>query len=249
MTVLETRGLTKEFGELTAVDSIDFVIESGEIVGVIGPNGAGKTTFVNLLTGVLEATDGEVVFAGESLDGAAVHDRAKRGLVRSFQIPQVCNDLTLLENVRSAVLSREQRSGSMFSVLLWEDDSRAEAIELLETFGLGERQNVEAETIPHGDKKILDVCMSVTMRPKLLVLDEPTSGVATDNKHEIMDRLQEYFETTDSAVLFIEHDMELIAQYAERVFAMDQGRKLADGTPEEVLNDSTVKRRIRGEEQ
>ncbi|MFC7157045.1 ABC transporter ATP-binding protein [Halomarina halobia] len=248
MTVLETRELTKKFGELTAVDHVDFEIESGEIVGIIGPNGAGKTTFVNLLTGVLEATDGEVVFAGETLGDAPVHDRAKRGLVRSFQIPQVCNDLTLLENVRSAVLSRERRSNSLFSVLLWEDDSRAEAVELLETFGLAERRNVKAETIPHGDKKILDVCMSVAMRPKLLILDEPTSGVATDNKHEIMNRLQEYFETTDSAVLFIEHDMELIAQYAERVFAMDQGRKLVDGTPEEVLEDSTVKRRIRGEE-
>ena len=248
MSVLETRQLTKRFGELTAVDHIDFEIEQGEVVGIIGPNGAGKTTFVNLLTGVLKASEGDVVFAGETLGDAPVHDRAKRGLVRSFQIPQVCNDLTLLENVRSAVLSRERRSNSLFSVLLWEDESRAEAIELLERFGLADRQNVKAEVIPHGDKKILDVCMSVAMQPKLLVLDEPTSGVATDNKHEIMQRLEDYFETTDSAVLFIEHDMELIAEYAERVFAMDQGVKLIDGTPEEVLEDETVKRRIRGEE-
>lgn len=248
MSVLETSQLTKEFGDLKAVDSIDFEIESGEIVGIIGPNGAGKTTFVNLLTGVLESTDGEIVFDGERLGNLPVHSRAQRGLVRSFQIPQVCDDLTLLENVRSAVLSRERRNNSLFSVLLWEDESRTEAIELLEMFGLTERQNVRAETIPHGDKKILDVCMSVAMRPKLLILDEPTSGVATDNKHEIMNQLQDYFETTDSAVLFIEHDMELIAQYAERVFAMDQGQKLIDGTPEEVLEDPTVKQRIRGEE-
>jgi branched-chain amino acid transport system ATP-binding protein len=248
MSVLETKQLTKKFGKLTAVDRMDFAIDSGEIVGIIGPNGAGKTTFVNLLTGVLDATEGEVVFDGESLGDAPVHARASKGLVRSFQIPQVCDDLTLLENVRSAVLSREQRNNSLFSVLHWEDDSREEAIELLETFGLADRQNVEAETIPHGDKKILDVCMSVAMRPKLLILDEPTSGVATDNKHEIMDRLQNYFETTDSAVLFIEHDMELIEEYAERVMAMDQGQKLIDGTPDEVLEDETVKRRIRGEE-
>lgn len=248
MTVLETKNLTKKFGELTAVDGIDFAIERGEVVGIIGPNGAGKTTFVNLLTGVLEATDGDVVFAGESLGDAPVYDRAKRGLVRSFQIPQVCDDLTLLENVRSAILSRERRSNSLFTILLWEDESRAEAIELLDAFGLDDRRNAKAETIPHGDKKILDVCMSVAMRPKLLILDEPTSGVATDNKHEIMKRLQDYFETTDSAVLFIEHDMELIADYAERVFAMDQGQKLVDGPPEEVLEDETVKRRIRGEE-
>lgn len=248
MSVLETKGLTKRFGSLTAVDHMDFEIDSGEIVGIIGPNGAGKTTFVNLLTGVLEATDGDVIFDGETLGDSPVYSRANKGLVRSFQIPQVCDDLTLLENVRSAVLSRERRNNSLFSVLQFEDESRDEALELLDRFGLADRQNVEAETIPHGDKKILDVCMSVAMRPKLLILDEPTSGVATDNKHDIMDRLQRYFETTDSAVLFIEHDMELIEQYAERVLAMDQGEKLVDGTPEEVLEDETVKRRIRGEE-
>lgn len=248
MSILETRNLTKSFGALTAVDQMDFEIGSGEIVGIIGPNGAGKTTFVNLLTGVLEATDGEVIFDGESLGTMPVHGRAKRGLVRSFQIPQICDDLTLLENVRSAVLSRKGENNSLFSVLLWEDDSRREALELLEQFGLADRQNVKAETIPHGDKKILDVCMSVAMRPKLLIVDEPTSGVATDNKLDVMNRLESYFETSDSAVLFIEHDMELIANYADRVLAMDRGQKLTEGTPEEVLQDETVKSRIRGED-
>lgn len=248
MSVLETKQLTKQFGSLTAVHRMDFEIDRGEIVGIIGPNGAGKTTFVNLLTGVLKATEGDVIFDGETLGDAPVYARANKGLVRSFQIPQVCNDLTLLENVRSAVLSRQRRNNSLFSLLQLEDESREEALELLEQFGLADRQNIEAETIPHGDKKILDVCMSVAMEPKLLILDEPTSGVATDNKHEIMNRLQNYFETTDSAVLFIEHDMELIEQYAERVLAMDRGEKLIDGTPEEVLEDETVKRRIRGEE-
>ena len=248
MTVLETRNLTKQFGDLTAVDDINFVIEQGEIVGVIGPNGAGKTTFVNLLTGVLNATSGDIIFNGTSLGDSSVHSRAKAGLVRSFQIPQVCDEMSLVENVRSSILSREQQNGSLFTVLRWENDTYTEAMELLERFALADRAEVKAEVIPHGDKKILDVCMSVAMQPKLLVLDEPTSGVATENKHEVMNILQEFFETTDSAVLFIEHDMELISQYAERVFAMDQGEKLADGTPEEVLENATVKRRIRGEE-
>lgn len=248
MPVLETRNLTKRFGEVTAVDEMNFQIEREEIVGVIGPNGAGKTTFVNLISGVLNATSGDIVFDGELLEDSPVHSRAKSGLVRSFQIPQICDDLTLQENVRSAILSREQQSNSLFTVLNWENNSRTEAMELLETFGLAEYAAANADVIPHGDKKILDVCMSVAMRPKLLILDEPTSGVATDNKHEIMNRLRDYFETTDSAVLFIEHDMELISQYAERVLAMDQGKKLIDGTPEEVLEDSQVKRRIRGEE-
>lgn len=248
MAVLETQNLTKQFGDLTAVDNIDFVIEQGEIVGIIGPNGAGKTTFVNLLTGVLDATSGDIIFNGKSLGDSPVHSRAKGGLVRSFQIPQVCDDMTLIENVRSSILSREQQNSSLFTVLSWENDTYTEAMELLKRFALADRAEAKAEVIPHGDKKILDVCMSVAMRPKLLVLDEPTSGVATENKHEVMNRLQEFFETTDSAVLFIEHDMELISQYAERVFAMDQGEKLADGTPEDVLENAMVKRRIRGEE-
>ncbi|WP_254525674.1 ABC transporter ATP-binding protein [Natrinema caseinilyticum] len=248
MSVLQTQELTKEFGDLRAVDEMNFEIDSGEIVGIIGPNGAGKTTFVNLLTGVLDPTAGEIVFNGRQLNGSPVHDRARSGLVRSFQIPRVCDDLTLVENVRSAILSREQRNNSLFTVLNWENDTRAEAIALLDEFGLADQQEAYAEAIPHGDKKILDVCMSVALRPKLLILDEPTSGVATENKYAIMDRLQNYFETSDSAVLFIEHDMELIADYAERVVAMDQGRKIIDGLPGEVLEDETVKQRIRGEE-
>ncbi|WP_276275366.1 ABC transporter ATP-binding protein [Haladaptatus sp. QDMS2] len=248
MAILETTDLSKKFGEFTAVDRMNFEIDRGEIVGIIGPNGAGKTTFVNLLTGVLEATSGEIVFDTKSLGDSSVHSRAQAGLVRSFQIPQVCDDLTLLENVRSAVLSREQQNNSLFTILPWEDSSREEALELLGKFGLEDRSEMKAEIIPHGDKKILDVAMSVAMRPKLLILDEPTSGVATDNKHEIMQRLNDYFQTTDSAVLFIEHDMELIAEYAERVLAMDQGQKLTEGTPEEVLENADVKRRIRGEE-
>ncbi|PSP76790.1 ABC transporter ATP-binding protein [Halobacteriales archaeon QS_3_64_16] len=248
MAVLQTRELTKTFGELTAVDSVDFAIDSGEIVGIIGPNGAGKTTLVNLLTGVFESTSGEIVFDGRTLGDSPVYSRAQSGLVRSFQIPQICDDLTPVENVRSAILTREGYNKSLFTVLDWEDDTRLEASDLLEEFGIVDQQETRAKAIPHGDKKILDVCMSIAMRPKLLVLDEPTSGVATENKYTIMERLRSYFETSEVAVLFIEHDMELIAEYAERVVAMDRGRKIIDGTPEEVLEDETVKRRIRGEE-
>jgi len=247
MSVLETQGLTKEFGDLRAVDGMDFEVDSGEIVGIIGPNGAGKTTFVNLLTGVLDATSGEIVFDGKSLQGSPVHDRARAGLVRSFQIPRVCDDLTLVENVRSAILSQERKNNSLFTVLDWEDDTRAEAVDLLEEFGLAEKRETEAEAIPHGDKKILDVCMSVAMRPKLLILDEPTSGVATENKYAIMDRLRTTSRPPTRAVLFIEHDMELVADYAERVVAMDQGAEAHRQDAGEVLEDQTVKQRIRGE--
>jgi len=151
---------------------------------------------------------------------------------------------TLVENVRSAILLGAQEQFPVYRPD-WEDDTRAEAVDLLEEFGLAEKRETEAEAIPHGDKKILDVCMSVAMRPKLLILDEPTSGVATENKYAIMDRLQNYFETSDSAVLFIEHDMESRRRLRRTRRRDGPGRKLIDGTPEEVLEDQTVKQRIR----
>lgn len=247
MTILRTEALSKRFGDLTAVDSMDFDVRTGEFVGIIGPNGAGKTTFVNLLTGVLPPSEGTIYFDGDAITDRAVHERAKLGLVRSFQIPEICNELTPTENVRSAVLSREGRTNAVFTPLGRETESEDEALSLLDQFGLRERADVAAETIPHGEKKILDVCMSVAMRPKVLILDEPTSGVATTDKHAIMERIVEYFADRESAILFIEHDLELIREYAERVVAMDQGTKLTEGDPEVVLSADTVKRRIRGE--
>ena len=246
MSVLETVDVKKHFGDVRAVDGVDFAIDDDEVVGIIGPNGAGKTTFVNLVVGVLAPDTGTITFDGEDVTGTAVHERARMGLTRSFQIPQVCPELTLLENVRSAVLSREGENLSIFTLLSREDASREEAMELLEQFNMADQAGMLAEEIPHGQRKVLDVCMSLAMYPKVLILDEPTSGVGTSDKDLVMGQIADAIAQTDMAVVFIEHDMEIVAEYSDRVMAMASGRKLVEGDPETVLEDDQVKRQIRG---
>lgn len=246
MTLLETRGVRKHFGEVRAVDGVDFTLDEGEIAGIIGPNGAGKTTLVNLITGALPLDDGQVIFAGDDISDEPMYKRARRGLVRSFQIPRVCDDLTVLENVRAAVLARDHRMNAVFTLLSRETASSDEARDILAQFGLLDQETLLGSEVPHGDRKILDVCMSMAMTPRLLILDEPTSGVARKQKRSVMDRTMERITQEGLAVLFISHDMELVADYADKVTAMAKGRKLAEGTPAHVLEEDTVKQQIRG---
>lgn len=247
MTLLETNGVRKAFGNVVAVDGIDFAIDSGDVVGIIGPNGAGKTTFVNLLTGTLPLDNGSIRFNGTDISSTSTHKRAKRGLVRSFQIPQVCFELSVLKNVRIAILSEKEQNNALFTSLERDDASKQEAITLLDQFGLADKANQPVEEITHGDRKILDVCMSVAMQPQLVVLDEPTSGVASGQKRAVMDEIMDLMRQKNLAVIFISHDMELVADYSDRVVAMSGGQKLTEGSPDTVLEADTVRKQIRGD--
>lgn len=247
MPLLQTQGIQKSFGSVQAVDGIDFEVSEGSVTGIIGPNGAGKTTFVNLLTGTLDTDGGTIEFDGDDISGTSTHERANHGLVRSFQVPEVCLELTVFENVRIAVLSREHETNSLFMSLSTHEDSRSEALALLGQFGLAEKADDEVKQLTHGDRKILDVCVSVALQPKLIVLDEPTSGVASGQQREMMDQLVGLMRQRGLTVIFISHDMELVADYSDRVMAMSQGQKLAEGPPSEVLERAAVKEQIRGE--
>lgn len=247
MTLLETQGARKAFGNIVAVDDIDFEADEGEVIGIIGPNGARKTTFVNLLTGTLPLDDGTIHFDGTDISKTSTHERAKRGLVRSFQIPQVCLELSVFENVHIAVLSQERRNNALFTSLSRDEASRQQAIALLEQFNLADKAQTPVEEITHGDRKILDVCMSVAMEPQLIVLDEPTSGVASGQKRSVMDQIMELMRQKELAVIFISHDMELIADYSDRVMAMSGGQKLSEGSPDTVLEADAVRQQIRGD--
>jgi len=209
---------------------MDFEVDSGEIVGIIGPNGAGKTTFVNLLTGVLDATSGEIVFDGKSLQGSPVHDRARAGLVRSFQIPRV---QTTSRSSRTS--ARRSSPGSARTIPVYRPRLGGRHPRRSGRSARGVRPRGEARDGGRSDpaRRQEDPRRLYERRDaaETAILDEPTSGVATENKYAIMDRLQNYFETSDSAVLFIEHDMELVADYAERVVAMDQGGSSSTGRP------------------
>jgi branched-chain amino acid transport system ATP-binding protein len=247
LTLLDVQAVEKSFGNIKAVDGIDFQVDQGTVVGIIGPNGAGKTTFVNLLTGTLGLDGGSIQFDGTDISQQTTYERAGYGLVRSFQIPQVCLDLSVFENVRVAILSREQKNSSLLTSLSSEEESKEEAMRLLEQFDLADKAEQTVDEITHGDRKILDVCASIAMQPKLIILDEPTSGVASGQQRDMMDQLMTQMRQKGLTVIFISHDMELITDYSDYVMAMSRGQKLVEGEPANVLEQEAVKEQIRGE--
>jgi len=247
LTLLDVQAVEKSFGSVKAVDGINFQVDQGTVVGIIGPNGAGKTTFVNLLTGTLGLDGGSIQFDGTDISQRTTYERAGYGLVRSFQIPQVCVDLSVFENVRIAILSREQKNSSLLTSLSSEEESREEAMRLLEQFNLADKAEQIVDEITHGDRKILDVCASIAMQPKLIILDEPTSGVASGQQRDMMDQLMTQMRQKGLTVIFISHDMELITDYSDYVMAMSRGQKLVEGEPADVLEQEAVKEQIRGE--
>ena len=255
--MLEARKLRKEFGELRATDdvSLEFGTTPGEKVFIVGPNGAGKTTLVNLLTGLLDPDQGAVVVHEDEDDGTTVErditnvdpeQRVKAGLVRSFQIVHVFEEMTVRENVRVAVLSRYDKLLSVRS----RDDQHEEVEEtvddLLEQFRLEEIQDEVAETLPHGDRKLLDVAMSFGLDPEYLMLDEPTSGVATREKEYVIETIVEASEANAVTTVTIEHDMDLVKAYADRLVVLVDGSVFREGDPTLLDTDDELRRVLLG---
>lgn len=238
--ILQTKEIRKEFGSLVAVDGISVEFRRAENVGIIGPNGAGKSTFVNLISGALDLTDGSVVFNGEDISSLKRYQRVRKGLVRSFQLPQVYEELTVFENIQASVISRNKDNNQVFVPVSSESNSVNEAEEILRMFNLHDEANLKAESLPHGDRKVLDVAMAFAQDPKLILLDEPTSGVGSEKKNQVMKTIVEVAQQKEIGLIFIEHDMELIRQYSDRVIALHEGRLLNAGQPEEILDSDEV---------
>ena len=245
--ILETRGLTKSFGAVTAAANLNVVINEGEIVGVIGSNGAGKTTFINMVTGYLKPSDGEILFRGKSIRGLSPRQVTRSGICRSFQVAQLFPVLTALENMLIArrLLSGERLGG--FAPLKTSVSLRM-ARAALDDYGIGEYADVVVATLPQGVRKLLDIAMAMVGQPELLLLDEPTSGVAIDEKFALMDTVMQAVGRSGAASLFVEHDMEIIGRYATRVIALYDGRIIADAPTEEALEHPDVKEYIVGSE-
>jgi len=243
--LLQITGLQKSFGAVVAARDISVFARRGERLGLIGNNGAGKTTFVNLVTGYLKPDAGRVVLDGEDIAGLPPRRVRRSGVSRSFQIPQLFASLTPDENLLIALgiasedgMSswRPARSAAMTAGL---DD-------LLTRFRLDEYRHHSIAALPGGVRKLVDVAMAVTHQPKLLLLDEPTSGVAAEEKFPLMDVIMRALAGSDATVLFVEHDMEIVGRYAERVLAFYDGRIIADGPPAAVLGDADVQRYVTG---
>jgi branched-chain amino acid transport system ATP-binding protein len=236
--LLETKSVSKCYGALRALEEISIAIRPDEVVSVVGPNGAGKTTLVNLLTGLLTPTTGEVLFMGENIAGIGPVRLAERGLVRSFQLIQIFPQLTVAETIAAAVVSRQKKRWRLFANLAMDQAIGARVAEVADIFGLAQRLGTPAATLSQGEKKLLDVASAFALDPRIILLDEPTSGVSTAEKHGIMRTLIAAGKRAGvQSILLVEHDMDLVAAYSQRIIALSQGRVLADLPPERFFAD------------
>ena len=239
--ILHAAGLTKFYGPFRALDDVSLTIGSGEFVSIIGPNGAGKSTLINLLTGVSAPSAGTVSFMGRDVTGLGSVALARLGMARSFQLVQIFPDLTLLETLQAAAVARLGRGARLFASLAREYQVQESALEVAELFGLSDKRNVPARHLSQGDKKLLDVASAFALRPKIILLDEPTSGVSTADKTAIMEILVAASRRVGiEAVIQVEHDMDIVFGWSDRIIALHQGRVLADATPREIEANAEV---------
>jgi len=243
--LLEARGLNKRFGAVVAAADLQVDLAVGERVSLIGSNGAGKTTLVNMITGYLKPDEGHILLEGRDITQLAPRVITRLGVARSFQIPQLCGDLTVLDNMLVANACHDP------GLSFWKPARRAETLAraeaLLERFRLQEHRHRRGAELPGGVRKLLDIAMALSAEPRLLLLDEPTSGVAAEEKFPMMDTIMSGLADVAMTVLFVEHDMDIVERYASRVIAFYAGRIIADGAPGEALASADVRRYVTGE--
>jgi branched-chain amino acid transport system ATP-binding protein len=240
VSLLEIRNITKSFGNNRAVDDVSLTIRKGEFLGLIGSNGAGKTTLVNLISGFFPADHGALVFDGQDITRQSINDRIHVGIARSFQLVNLFDHLTVLDNVALTIFSRQGKTRWLWALADRDQAVRDESVAILRQFGLEGNANMLAGTISQGERKLLDVALSYALRPKLLFLDEPTSGVSTREKAPIMDIVTAVVRAEGITAVVIEHDMDIVFRYSDRIVAMHQGAILASGSPEEIRRNEQV---------
>jgi len=239
--ILQAEGVRKFYGEFCALDGVSLAIRPGEFVSIIGPNGAGKSTLINVLTGVLRPSAGTVRFKGRDIRGIGPVALARLGMARSFQLVQIFPDLSVLETLQAAVISRLGHGTRLFASLRRDPEVQEGALEVAELFGLSEKRHALAKELPQGDKKLLDVASAFALRPEIILLDEPTSGVSTADKTGIMEILVAASRRIGlKAIIQVEHDMDIVFGYSDRIIALHQGQVLADATPAEIQADERV---------
>ena len=241
MSLLKTADLTKHFGGLAAVSHVDLTVEEGEIVGVIGPNGAGKTTCFNLLSGFMPPTAGTIIFDREDITGLKPHHIVKRGLVRTFQLTTLFQEMTALENVLLGLHlhSRKGPRQVLFSRQIFPADEIARSRDVLAFTGLASHADHLARNLPHGHQRVLGIAMALAARPRLLLLDEPVTGMNLEESARVM-TLVKTIRDRGTTILLVEHNMKAVMGTCERIVVLNFGRKLAEGTPAEVSTNSEV---------
>jgi len=241
MMLLEASDVTKFYGDFQALAGVSLSIRDGEFVSIIGPNGAGKSTLINVLTGALAPTSGAVRFKERDIHGIGPVALARLGMARSFQLVHIFPDLTVAETLEAAVVSRLGRGTRLFASLARDGEVREQALEVAEMFGLASKRSAVARHLPQGDKKLLDVASAFALRPEIILLDEPTSGVSTSDKTAIMEILVTASRRIGCrAIIQVEHDMDIVFGYSDRIIALHQGKVLADAAPDAIRADREV---------
>jgi branched-chain amino acid transport system ATP-binding protein len=240
MSLLEVRSVSKRFGDLVAVEGVSLNVEKGELRAIIGPNGAGKTTFFNMISGFFPPTKGDIVFDGETVTRLPVTARVARGMARTFQITEIFPELSVRENVRIA-----QESADGFRLHMWV--SRAETArvmrevdELLGQVGLSNSADRLVGELSHGDQRAAEIAMALALRPRLLLLDEPTAGMGEQETYQVAGLIRRLHRNSAYTIVLIEHDMRVVFNLADRITVLAEGRMLADGTPQQIAEDPHV---------
>lgn len=243
--LLELKAVSKNFGGLRAVNHVDMTVPEAGLYGLIGPNGAGKTTIFNLITGIYEPTEGDIIFNGERINGLLPHVIARKGIARTFQNIRLFKELTVLENI---LIARQAfKKYNIFAAMLRfpnyyreEKKMNEEAMEILSLLGLAEKAGYPAGALPYGEQRLTEIARALALKPKLILLDEPAAGMnpaETENLMNLIKRIRDEFETT---VLLIEHDMKLVMGVCEHIYVLDYGSLISQGPPEVVSKDPKV---------
>lgn len=245
--ILEARGVRKVFGALVAVDDVDMQVAANTLHSIIGPNGAGKTTLFNLLSGYMEPTSGQVIYKGQDITNLPMHRTAHLGIGRSFQITNIFPNLTVLENIRLAAQALGHDNFRLLTSYRRFDRYQERAQEVAERVGLAAQAQQPARTLAHGDQRKLELGMILAPDPDLLLLDEPTAGMATEQVPELIALIQQIQQAGNKTVMLVEHNMNVVMSVSDRITVMHQGAVLAEGTPTEIAANEIVQKAYLGE--
>ena len=240
MTLLQVNGASKRFGSLVAIDGVSLTIEPGELRAIIGPNGAGKTTFFNLVSGLFAPTSGAILFEGQDITALAPQQRVQRGMARTFQITEIFPELSVADNIRVAV---EIAAGYRLKPWLGAEARaavNARVSELLGMGGLSDKRDVRAGALSHGDQRAAEIMMSLALKPRLLMLDEPTAGMGDQETYDIARLIRRLHRQEKLTIMLIEHDMRVVFNLADRIMVLAEGRVLAEGAPQEIADSDKV---------
>ncbi|MBW1973696.1 MAG: ABC transporter ATP-binding protein [Deltaproteobacteria bacterium] len=239
--MLNVENLTKKFGDFVALDNVSLTIKKKEFTALIGPNGAGKTTLYNVISGKYKPTSGKVIFLGKDIAGIPPHKIAMLGLSRSFQITNIFMNLSVLENVITALIAYYRRGIKFFSPLMKEKHIREEGYNLLELLGLKDKASYNVNTLSYGDKRLIEIAIALAIKPKLLLLDEPTAGMTPEETEKMINLLKSLSEQMNTTFFLTEHDMKVVFSVADKIYVLHQGKLLSSGDRNYIRQDKRVK--------